>query len=88
MKARFAGFGGLGEPRQRCLGARCLSRAARDGLCVGRARDAGAEESLYTRCLSSLPRRDPERPGDYRLPAAAEGQPQRRLPGSVRAVTR
>ena len=29
---------------------------------------------------------DPQRPGDHQWPAAAEGEPQRTLPGSVRAV--
>src|SRR6202011_1373807 len=43
-------------------------------------------KSLHARCVPALRRRNPQRPRRHRLPAAPEGQPQRRLPGGVRAV--
>src|SRR5450631_803066 len=71
---------------QCCCGARAAARAIHDRLAAGRNGNAGTEESLHTRCLSTLRRRNPERPGHHLLPAAAEGEPQRGLPGGVRAV--
>ncbi len=37
--------------------------------------------------LPALRRRDPERPGDHRMPAPAKGEPEPGLRGSIRAVT-
>ena len=45
------------------------------------------KEGLYARRVSAVRRGDSECAGDYRLSAAAKGQPQRRLPGGVRAVS-
>jgi hypothetical protein len=47
---------------------------------------ATPEKGLHARRLPPSPRRNPERPRHHRLPAAAKGQPQRCLPGGVRAV--
>jgi hypothetical protein len=68
------------------LGARPPSRVIRRRLCFGRSCDARAATGLHARRLPSMRRRNPQRPRHHRLPAAAEGQPQRRLPGGVRAV--
>ncbi len=67
-------------------GARAPARAIHNRLCAGSNGNAGTEEGLHTRCLSSLRRRNPERAGHHLLPAAAEGEPERSVPGGVRAV--
>src|SRR6266853_1129592 len=73
---------GYREPRQSCFGAHTAGNRIR----VSCASNAGTEKSLHPRRLSPLSRRDPKCAGNYLLPAAAEGQPQRSLPGGVRAV--
>ncbi len=74
------------RPRPSCRGVRSVACAVRRRFGVGRYRQAGTEAGLHTRRLSPLRGRNPQRAGDHRLPAAAEGQSQRRLQGGVRAV--
>ena len=59
-----------------------------DGVRRGRcpARHPRAAPGLHARCLSPLRRRDPERPGDHRMLAPAEGEPEFGLCRGVRAV--
>jgi hypothetical protein len=68
------------------MGIRFSFRIVRNRIVVRRTRNTRAEKGLHARRLSSLRRRDPECEGDHRLPAAAESQPQRSLPGGIRAA--
>jgi len=93
-EAKVCAVGGVTKPRTSGLDARPLSRTVRgrfgpcSGICPGNcARLAATAHGLHTGRLSPLSRRDPERPRHYRMPQMSEGQPERGVPGGVRAVS-
>jgi len=84
MKARFRRFAALTSRAQQAstLGLFLSLFAAGSAHAVGTPEQ---RKGLHAGRLSSVPRRNPQRPRHYRLPEAAKGQPERGLPGGVRA---
>jgi len=82
MKARFTGSWGIAAAPNLALALTLLAT----GSALAAQATPEQKKSLHPRRLSPLSRRDPKCAGNYLLPAAAEGQPQRSLPGGVRAV--
>ena len=77
-----------GEPQEPCPPAFALGLSS-TLLASGsaRARHARAAPGLHARRLSSLRRRNPQRPRHHRLPAPAEDELEPGLRGGVRAVS-